>query len=86
MNYMMFGIGEAIPHHSPLDWFWVIRYSSVKCHYFLFFTNMTISVLFQHHGFYYDWDVYIAGHSFWTTDLGVLKLIISVSAMSHSNL
>ena len=30
---MMFGIGEAIPHHSPLDWFWDKRYSGVKCHY-----------------------------------------------------
>ena len=42
---------------------------------------IAISVLFRHYDYY--WDVYVHGYSFWTTDIGFLKLCNFGFAIAH---
>ena len=51
--------------------------------YFVFFTPITISVLFNHNYKFYCWGVYVNAISFCTTDLCFLKQYIFGSAIAH---
>ena len=76
MYYVMLGLGGAAPQYSLYDWFGCVRCSDVEYHYFVFFTNITISALFHRHNYYCYWNVYVHDHSFWTMDSMILTLDI----------
>ena len=61
---------------------WDVRFLG-ECHYFVFFTNITISFTLHHDKF----DQYLGNlcpcYSFWAIDLGFLKLLNFGSAIPH---
>ena len=42
-----------------------------------------MSILLHHDNYDYYWDLYVYGHSFWTTDVGFLKLGDFGFAIAH---
>ena len=55
-----------------------MRCSGVEYHHFVFLIDIGNCILFHHHSYYYTWDVYVHVHSFWTTNVGFLKLDLLV--------